>query len=237
MQRTASVSYLALQIEYGIVPGISLYAVLPFADKTREITVRNAVTGLTETASFGSSGIGDATVLAKYPFVRPTITSPWELAVGVSMPTGSFTNEQNNAQLSIDLQPGTGAVALLAWAFTALSFPEAGARIIGSAAYRYAGTNFDGYRIGDEVVAGLGGEYYFDEHYALSLLVRSRFAWQDFASQRILSATAGTYHDVLPSLSYYDGPSHVRAFAQMPLYRNVRGIQLTVSFMLGGEYS
>lgn len=239
LQRTASVSYFALQIEYGIVPGISLYAALPFADKNREITVRSAVTGLSETASFGSSGIADATVLAKYQLIKPTITSPWEVAVGggVSLPTGSFTNEQNNAQLSIDLQPGSGALAVLAWAFTAFSFPEAGTRIIGSAAYRYAGTNFDGYRIGDEVVTDLGSEFSFDEHFVLSLLVRSRFAWQDFASRRILSATGGTYHDVLPSLSYDDGPSHVRAFAQVPLYRNVRGIQLTVSAMLGVEYS
>lgn len=239
LRRVASVSYFVLQAEYGLVPRVSLFAALPFADKSREVTVTNTITGFSETATFGSSGIGDMTLLVKYQIVAPTITSPFEVAMGggAGLPTGSFTKEQNNSQLAIDLQPGTGAAALVAWWHVMRAFPAQGLRLVASGTYRYAGTNFDGYRIGDEIVTGLGVEYTLSESFAGVLLLRSRFASQDYASRRILFATGGTYHDLMPSLSYVDGPSRVRAFAQLPVYRNVRGIQLTVAYLLGVEFS
>ncbi len=237
LRRVAGVSYFILQAEYGLTHRVSLLAALPFADKSREITVTNAVTGFSETATFGSSGIGDMTFLVKYQLIAPTITSPFELAMGggTSLPTGSFTREQNNAQLAIDLQPGTGAAALVAWLHAMRAFPAQGLRLIASGTYRYAGANFDGYRLGDEIVTGLGVEYSLGESFAGALLLRSRFAGQDFASRRILSATGGTYHDLMLALSYVEGASHVRAFTQLPVYRNVRGIQLTVAYLLGVE--
>jgi hypothetical protein len=239
LQRVASVSYFTLQMEYGLVPRVSLFVALPFADKSREITVTNALTGFSETATFGSSGIGDMTILVKHQVISPTITSPFELAAGIGagLPTGSFTKEQNNARLAIDLQPGTGATALVAWWYVMRSFPAQGIRLLASGTYRYPGTNFDGYRIGNEWVMGIGVEYTLSENFAGSLLVRSRFASQDYANRRILSATGGTYHDLMPAISYADGPAHVRAFGQLPLYRNVRGIQLTVAYLLGVEFS
>ncbi len=239
LQRTASVSYFNLHLEYGLQPRLSLFAALLFSDKSREITVKNANSAFTETAKFGASGIGDLTLLAKYQLIAPRITTPFELALGggASLPTGSFTKEQNNSQLSIDLQPGTGATTLIAWAFAMRSFPAEGLRFFASTTYRYSGTNFDGYRIGDEFVVGLGGEYELNEHFDGSLFLRSRFASQDYANRRTLSATGGTYHDFMPSLSYSDGPSHMRVFGQLPIYRNVRGIQLTLSYLLGIEYS
>lgn len=238
LHRVAAVSYFTVHAEYGLVPRFSLFAALPFADKSREITVTNAITGFSETATFGSSGIGDMTLLVKYQAVAPTITSPFELALGggAGVPTGSFTKEQNNAQLAIDLQPGTGAASLVAWWYLMRAFPSLGLRLIASGTYRYAGTNFDGYRIGDEIITGLGLVYAFDENFAGLLLLRSRFASQDYASRRILSATGGTYHDLMASVSYNDGPGHLRAFGQLPVYRNVRGIQLTVAYLLGVEF-
>jgi hypothetical protein len=238
-RRDASVGYFNLHAEYGLQPRLSLLLALPFSDKTREITVKNFISGFDETAKFNASGIGDLVVLAKYQIVAPAILSPFEFALGggVSLPTGSFTKEQNNNQLSIDLQPGTGATALIAWAFAMRSFPEQGIRFFATTTYRYAGTNFDGYRIGDEIIVGLGGEYSFDEHFGASLFLRSRFARQDFANRRTLDATGGTYHDMMPSISYAEGRSHVRIFSQLPIYRNVRGIQLTLAYLLGIDYS
>lgn len=237
-RRTASVSYFSLDAELGVQPKMAVFISLPFADKKREITVRNALSRFDETAEFSAAGIGDAFVMLKYQLVSPKILSPFELAIGggARLPTGSFTKEQNNSQLSIDLQPGTGAASLVAWAFAMRSFPERGLRFSGSATYRYSGANFDGYRIGDEYNITLGGDYALNEHFGVSLHLRSRFAMQDYANRRTLSATGGSYHDLMPSLSYADGPSHARVFSQLPIYRNVRGIQLTVSYLLGIEY-
>jgi hypothetical protein len=134
------------------------------------------------------------------------------------------------------LQPGTGAVALIGWAFVMKSFPDLGLRTIGTVNYRYAGTNLDGYRLGDEVIIHVGGEYSATDHIDGSVYLRARFARQDFASRRTLNSTGGSYLDVMPSIGYADGPSFARVFTQFPFYRNVRGIQLTLTYMLGVEY-
>ncbi|MDH3253156.1 MAG: transporter [Ignavibacteria bacterium] len=240
LRRTASVSYLTVQLEYGLARSVSLLASLHYSDKSREITVLAGTggTAFQETASFRGSGIGDLTVLAKYQVIEPTIISPFELAIGggASLPTGSFTQEQNGSQLSIDLQPGTGAPSLIGWVFALRSFPSLGLTVSLATQYRYSGTNFDGYRIGDEIVVNAGGEYQLMMFLRGALYIRARFAEQDYANRRVLNATGGTYYDFMPGLTYADGPSAVRVFAQLPLYRNVRGIQLALSYLLGVEY-
>ena len=240
LQRTATVGYFTLQMEYGLLQRLSVLAGITYSGKERELTITSGTGSgrFVETVSFSASGMGDLLLLAKYQLIVPTIASPFELALGggANLPTGSYTREQNGAQLAIDLQPGTGASALIGWAFALWSFPEFGARFYAVATYRYAGTNLDGYRIGDEVVVSFGGEYNLTDRLGGSLLVRSRFAQQDFSNRRTLIATGGTYHDLMPGLTYSDGPSSARVFTQLPIYRNVRGIQLTLSYLLGVEY-
>jgi hypothetical protein len=237
LRRVATVSYLTLQMELGLAPFVSLLLSFPYSDKSREITVRTG-TGDQQTALFRGTGAGDVTVLAKYQLISPGIVSPFELAVGggASLPTGSFTQEQDGSQLSIDLQPGTGAVSVIGWMFALRSVPSVGVTVSAAVQYRYSGTNFDGYRLGDELVVNTGGEYQLTSYLRSALHVRARFAGQDYANRRVLNATGGTYYDLMPGLTYAEGPSVVRAFGQLPLYRNVRGIQLTLSYLLGVEY-
>jgi hypothetical protein len=116
------------------------------------------------------------------------------------------------------------------------SFPDLGLRTIGTVNFRYAGTNLDGYRLGDEVIIHVGGEYSATDHIDGSVYLRARFARQDFASRRTLNSTGGSYLDVMPGIGYADGPSFARVFTQFPFCRNVRGIQLTLTYMLGVEY-
>lgn len=239
LSRTADVGYLTLAAEYGLQPDLSLAASLNYSGKNREITVQSGAAGnrFPETASFSGSGFGDILLLAKYRIIRSSISQPVELSIGggARVPTGSFTDEQNGARLSIDLQPGTGAVDVLAWLFVMKAIPESGFRFYTSWLYKYAGTNFDSYRIGDEIVGSIGGVYTLTGNFSGSLALRSRFAWQDYANRRVLLATGGTYHDILPAILYGEGSVAVRLFAQFPLYRNVRGIQLTPTHMLGLE--
>lgn len=237
LRRVASVSYLTFQMELGLAPSVSLLVSFPYSDKWREITVHTG-TGDQETASFRGSGAGDVTVLAKYQLISPGIISPFEFAVGggASLPTGSFTQEQNGSQLSIDLQPGSGAVSVIGWVFALRSFPSLGITVSAAGQYRYSGTNFDGYRLGDELVVNAGGEYQLTSYLRTALHLRTRIAGQDYANRRVLNATGGTYYDLMPGVTYTEGPSVVRAFGQLPLYRNVRGIQLTLSYLLGMEY-
>jgi hypothetical protein len=241
LRRTADVKYALLQAEYGLMNGISLLGSINYSEKTRELTVTtgSASSKTDRTASFRGSGIGDLLLLVKFSLLQPTIPRPTGIAVGVgaSLPTGSFTKEHNGSQLSIDLQPGTGAIALLGWLFASHGFPELGLQLFLSSSYRYAGTNFDGYRLGDEILVTLLAEQSIAENYSGFLALRARFAEKDYAGRRFLVGTGGTYYDFMPGIGYQEGRSSVRVFGQLPLYRNVRGIQLTLAHMFGLQFT
>lgn len=241
LRRTADVRYLTLELEYGLTNGLSVLGSINYSDKTREITVTtgSGSTRTDTTASFRGNGLGDFTLLVKYSIVYPTISEPTGVAAGIgaSLPTGSFTQEQSNSQFSIDLQPGTGAAALLGWFLASHGFPGIGLQLFLTSTYRYAGTNFDGYRLGDEILTTLLVEKSITEHYSGFVALRSRFAEKDFANRRFLIGTGGTYHDFMPGVGYADGPSSLRLFGQLPVYRNVRGIQLTLAHMIGLQFT
>ena len=240
LRRTADVRYLTVQSEYGLLDRLSVLASINYSDKTRELTItRGSGSSRTEqTASFRGTGIGDLLVVVKYSLLQPTLPKPFGIAIGMgaSLPTGSFTKDQNGSQLSIDLQPVTGAAALLSWLFVSRGFPEVGLQFFLSSTYRYAGTNFDGYRLGDEVLATFLAEKSINENFSGFIALRSRFAQKDHAGRRFLIGTGGSYHDFLPGIGYAEGASSVRIFAQLPLYRNVRGIQLAPAYMPGVEF-
>lgn len=241
LHRTADVRYLTFQLEYALLSRVSVLTAISYSDKSRELTVKTGSGSSTaeRTASFRGTGVGDLLVLVKYSLLKPTIVQATGIALGLgaNLPTGSFTQEQNGSQLSIDLQPGTGAPALLGWMLISHALPETGLQFFLTSTYKYAGTNFDGYRIGDEIIATVLAEKSVSENYALFLAVRSRFAGKDFASRRSLIGTGGTYHDLMPGIGYGDGPSSLRLYGQLPLYRNVRGIQTTLTYMVGLQFA
>ena len=240
LMRTAEVAYFTLRAEYGVQPRLSVLASVYYSDKNRELTVQSGQGSVSfkETAKFRGSGIGDLTLLVKYQLVRSSIASALGIAIGggASLPTGSFMEEKDGSQLSIDLQPGTGATTLIGWSIATYSLPDVSLHLFLSSMYRYAASNLNGYRIGDELLTNIGVERTLGENFSASLLLRSRFASEDFAVGRFLIGTGGTYHDVMPGFSYTEGASVARLFAQLPLYRNVRGIQLTTTYLLGVEY-
>ena len=241
LRRTADVRYLTVQAEYGLMNGLSVLGSINYSDKTRELTVTtgSGSSKTEQTAAFRGNGIGDLIVLVKYSVLQPTIPQPTGIALGVgaSLPTGSFTEVQNSSQLSIDLQPGTGAPAILGWLFVSHGFPERGLQFLLTSTYRYAGTNFDGYRLGDEILATVIAEKSITENYAGFVALRSRFAQKDFANRRFLIGTGGTYYDFMPGIAYREGRSSLKLFGQLPLYRNVRGIQLTPAYMFGLQFT
>ncbi len=234
--RTASVTTLTLELEYGLAERVSLAAIASYHSKTRKLTVRST-SNVSETASFTGRGFGDIVFLGKYQLITPTITSPFELSIGggAKVPTGSYEQEVAGSRLAIDLQPGSGAADLLAWGFVLYSFPRYHFRVYGNIFYRYTGSNLDNYRFGDEALFLLGGEYGILDYLDLSLLLKGRSARQDFSNGRLLSSTGGQMYSLAPGAVYREGNGAVRVFYQVPIYRNVKGIQLTLTRLVGLE--
>jgi len=210
---------------------------LPYTNRTRETNVRDSQTNDTEVVSFTGQGFGDIILLGKYEIISPSILSPLGLAIGggAKLPTGSFEEENDGTRLSIDLQPGTGATDLLLWGHFLYGFQSIGISTNANFLYRYAGVNLDSYRYGDELLASINGTYAFADFLAVNLQLKGRFAAEDYWNGRFLPSTGGTYIDLTPSLIYYEGSFSLRVFVQVPVHRDVKGIQLAVNEMLGTE--
>jgi hypothetical protein len=239
--RIADASFLTVQAEYGLVPGVSVLASYSYSAKSRELTAtRGQGSSMeTEVASYRASGWGDLLLLAKYDLIGPTLLTPFEFSLGggALLPTGSTNEEREGTRLSQDLQPGSGTPSLLLWFFSGMKVRDPGLSFSVTGSYRYAGTNLDGYRAGDEIVMTLGAELAINQNFGVSLPVRGRFQKKDFSNRRVLSGTGGTFWDLMPALIYYEGNAVARVFGSLPLYRNVSGIQMTPGFGIGAEVS
>lgn len=237
LNRKSTVTNINLEIEYGLVNRVSILFILPYTNRTRETNVTDSETNDTEVISFTGQGVGDIILLGKYEIITASILSPIGLAIGggAKLPTGSFEIENNGTRLSIDLQPGTGASDLLLWGHFSYGMPSIGFSTNANFLYRYAGVNLDSYRYGDEFLTSINGTYTIAEFLAVNLQFKGRFAAKDYWNGRFLPSTGGTYIDLTPSLIYYEGSFSLRVFVQVPVYRNVKGIQLAVNEMLGAE--
>jgi hypothetical protein len=221
LNRKSTVTNFNLEIEYGLVNRVSILLILPYTNRTRETNVTNSETNDVEVVSFTGQGLGDIIILGKYEIISPC----------------NFEVENNGTRLSIDLQPGTGAIDLLLWGHILYGFPSIGLSANANFLYRYAGVNLDSYRFGDEFLASINGTYTFAEFLAINLQLKGRWAAEDYWNGRFLPSTGGVYIDLTPSLIYYEEKFSLRVFFQIPVHRNVQGIQLAVNEMLGTEIS
>jgi len=237
LNREASVSSFNLELELGLSEKVSLLIIGGYVLKNRETSVQSNVTNETEVVSFKGNGVSDITVLGKYELISPSIISPFGVSIGggAKLPVGSFTQANDGSRLAIDLQPGTGSTDALLWGNIFKGFQPLSSSLFANALYRYAGSNLDGYKFGDELIFSLSGEYYFTEYLTLSLSIRGRIAEEDFWGGRFLPSTGGTYYDVLPSLIYAQKEYSLKVFYQAPVYRSVMGIQLTTTSIIGAE--
>lgn len=235
LNRTATVSYYTLQMEYGLSEKVSVLGIINYTFRERNVTYSSPVDNTTQDVTFNGQGFGDLVIIGKYEIVQGNFFSPFTMALGggVKLPTGDFRRENNGSRLAIDLQPGTGAIDGLFWSYASNNFQSINLSLYGNLLYRYAGTNLEGYKIGDEILFLIGANYRFTDYLSFTLQVRSRFANSDFADGRNLPSTGGTSYDLYPFLNYLEGKFSLRIYTQIPLYRNTRGIQLTVSQVLG----
>jgi hypothetical protein len=237
LNRSSTVNNFNLEIEYGLVNKVSLLVILPYTNRTRETTITNTETNLKESITFSGNGFGDIILLGKYEIITPNILSPFGFALGggAKLPAGSFEEEKEGTRLSIDLQPGTGSADLLFWGHLTYGIPSLALSFNASMLYKYSGINLDGYRFGDELLVTLNGLYSIADFLGINFQLKGRASSRDYWNKRFLPSTGGTYFDLTPGLVYYEGDLSIRVFAQIPLYRNLQGIQLAISEMPGAE--
>jgi hypothetical protein len=235
LDRNANVQVFSFEAEYGLTSGVSLLLNFNYVARNRELTARDFRGNVSERFNVEGRGVGDPILMAKYLAIAPSLATHFELALGggAKLPVGNYNQQRNGARLPIDLQPSSGAIDLLGWFYAGYHLPRIGLRWSLRGLYRYAGANFDGYKFGDELIVSTGAEYDVRDYLSFALSARGRFAKQDYSNRRILQATGGSAWYVEPAISYLGKNSTFRIFGQIPVYQNVRSIQLTPSWMVG----
>ena len=174
--RDATVNNISFEVGYGVSSRLSLNLISNFSQRQRQVH-------LSDGSSFVSqgAGFGDMTILAKFALLQLNVADQRELSIGLGLrvPTGQSRIEENGVVLSYDLQPGTGSWDPLIWMYGFKGFLPRKYNFYYNATLRFPGTNANGYRIGRELNANLGGSYRCCSPFDAILQVRLRHTSRD----------------------------------------------------------
>lgn len=228
-----------LRASYGVMDRLTLDLHLPFIIRHHEHTELEEEEEIPQT--FDLSGIGDLTLIGRYAVLAsPDPKRPsFSIGAGVKFPTGPTDiqelvvedGETKFERAEPSLQPGTGSWDPIfglyylqkLWQLTTFA----------NATYRIS-TGHSGYKFGDELLANVGVIYPLK---GLDLLAQVNFQvnGRDKATESPLfhENTGGTRIFMSPGLRVpLTGNLATYLYVQIPIYRNVNGVNLTSDWNL-----
>jgi hypothetical protein len=184
--------------------------------------------------SWDMTELSDLRVQGRYQLL--SVTDPLKpvnggITFGLKLPTGKFdaaNSEGDKAERS--LQPGTGTTDLIVGGYYHQKLTEQGASWFAQAQYQQALNTRDNYKPGAQlgldlgVRKGLGGN--------VGLLGQLNYAYKrsDSGSEAEPKSSGGRFVFASPGLSYaFTSAMQLYAFYQLPLHRDVKGVQLTAN--------
>ncbi|MFO1319558.1 MAG: transporter [Burkholderiales bacterium] len=185
--------------------------------------------GTPQTETWNATRLGDARVTASWRNAddkEPTRAAG--VTAGLKLPTGThrMTN-RDNVPAERSLQPGTGSTDAILGAF-ATAPGSNGGLWFASVAFQAAVTVRDQYRPGNQWTVTGGYRHPVTPHLAAALQLNATARQRDTGVQAESDVTGGSFVFVSPGLSWGVSPvTELYAFVQAPVYRNVRGAQLT----------
>jgi len=223
-----------LDVSYGITDRFSASLILPYVQ-------------LSQTALFGTegekltNGVGDIMAMIKYNIITSNIVDQRQLAIGfgVKFPTGkSDIRGDTGTILAPQLQPGTNSWDQVFWTFFSQSFRPNPFSIFSNLSVRINGNNnrfqtngpFSSYHFGNVFTLAAGLSYRFTRLIDLSLQARYRHTTKDsFAGGNVLN-TGGDWVYLTPAINLNFDPYGLRVSSQLPVFRDLTGIQITTSY-------
>ena len=227
-----------INIGYAIADNISVEAMFTWVNQRRKIT------------QFGnetldqSSGLGDGVFLFRYDFSDLiAANSSLNLGIGTKIPLGSSTETNDDGIVfNADLQPGSNTWDLIYWTSYSKNFDFRPSFTISTRfIYRSTGTNnsYFGdstYKFGNEFQSFLS----FSDQFVLfktlatpGISFKYRKAQTDKTAGFELTNTGGNWISIVPNISFELGPNLIfSSKAELPIYSNVDGTQLTPTFRI-----
>lgn len=247
-----------------LVSGSSSVADGTDRDRTSEALILEASKGITEKLSFSAllsavqhdrtvggvhdnvTGLGDAILMLKYSPAKTSLYSRNALSFGVGarLPVGEDDASSNEITLAEDLQPSTGAVGMIAWAYAAHSLNEPGsARIYANVSLTNNDDNDRNYQFGHETTASIGASYQTQTPWGFNAELVYRSTERDKRADVTIPNTGGEWLDIVPAVQYHiTEKMALRASAKIPLTRDLNdqlqfttkyAFRLTFSYIFG----
>jgi len=229
-----------IELNYGLNRRLSVTGVVPFIKQTRTIQAYSGSEDYTAT-----KGLGDVVFLVKYRLINPekNTQTDWVIGGGPKFPTAktNFTNNQGLV-LPADMQPGSGSFDGIFWSFFRrsrfLRIQNLGLDAV--TAFRYSGENknYNGsqtYRFGNEFQLSMGLNYNFFLKWPVDIFsfARYRFQDEDLIDGGVFPSSGGQWVYVIPGLNINFSPKWaMRLSGDIPVYRKLKGTQLTTSYKL-----
>ncbi len=197
---------------------------------------------------YTASGVGDVVLLLQNRLFSNS-NSDFLLAGGVKLPVGATDriNEETGISFNPDMQPGTGAwdgIFGLNYVARSLIFPSSALSLVATYRLTFPDDRFDGrqkYEFGDEIQALFGwSDTFLDSWISPSLLFRYRATLADQSNGVDVNNTGGHWLHLVPGVEINFSPQWTFSLnGEIPLYRNLKGIQLTTSYTIkaGVAYS
>lgn len=236
--RATTIQKANLQIAYGLTQRLSVNLITGFQRNSRMLSLTGFDNRVVPLELF-AQGIGDAILLGKYALQPLDIVTRREITFGAGMkiPTGSYKKEQDNTLLPIDLQPGTGSFSGIITAYLYQAISTLPVAVFGNTLFQLNGRNTEGYHVGNELNYSLGliHQNCVTASTDLFLQIKGRYAQKDQLNDRILQATGGQWLYAVPGANIRLFKSISTTFsANIPIYRNVNGLQVTPTYGLSG---
>lgn len=180
------------------------------------------------------TALGDVRVLGRYKLaaeIDPLQPASAGLLFGVKLPTGKFdkANEQGD-KAERSLQPGTGTTDLIVGGYYHRKLVEAGASWFAQAQYQHALNERDGFRPGSQLGVDLGLRQGFASGLGLMGQLNYVLKRSDSGSEAEPASSGSRFVYASPGVSMaLPGNTQLYAFYQVPVYRNVKGVQLSAN--------
>lgn len=227
-------------LQYGLSDAFAVNVEVPFIHREHSHFAEGTI------ESFAFSGLGDIVLAGQYAVLVPAdeFAPSLSFQIGAKLPTG-VTSATSTAgeRAEVTIQPGTGSLdGIFGVNFrqTMASVPDLSGEfsalpLIAGVSYQVNGRGTHDYRVGNTLQANVGTEYQFLKRAAL--LVQANALVREYAdvgtTGEFRQNTGGTWIFISPGARLHLSDAFsAYGFVQIPVYRDVHGIQQSARFNL-----
>jgi hypothetical protein len=241
----------SLLLRYAVSDRLQFSLALPFINRSHEHLASNHTHATDVTAmhntipeNWNFHGAGDLMLQGRYALMERGATESLWATGGIKLPTGAHDRANDDGELAEpSIQPGTGSTDFVVGLSYEKGFLRSTAAqgsmgsvamipLFVSATYRRNGHGTEDFRAGNEWQLSTGTAYPMTTHLEALGQLNVRRKSRDFTSELngLDPFTGGTFVYASPGLRWSGKRGALYALVQLPLYRDVNGIQLTSNY-------